>query len=90
MKHYKKTTPDIVQAVQWKGNNILEVCELIPENVYEHYMPQNSLLLKDAVGSPICPLQHFIVKEGDRHSVMDPKYFQHAFKELIDGELQQM
>ena len=71
-----------MEAVLWRGNNYNEVIELVRENVYDHPIPKDSLMLKDAVGTYICPIGHYIVKIYDFITVMDPKYFQRVYKEI--------
>jgi len=84
MQYQLKTNLLVIKTVQWKGTvrSMNEICAIVPENVYSNPIPQESLLLRDAIGDKICPLRSWVINDGIRIFILSNELFNHLFKEV--------
>lgn len=84
MQYQLKANPLTIRAVQWKGTvrSMNEICAIVPENVYSNPIPQESLLLKDAIGDKVCPLRNWVINDGTKIYILSNEFFNYLYKEV--------
>ena len=74
MKYQRK--PVVVEAVQWKGDNLQEVLMVFPETPLFRLIEDGTL---HVIGWAVIGLNHLVVKENNIVEVYTPIKFQDQF-----------